>query len=385
MRQRPRRRPMPTQRLRPKSRPPLARSHARQGEGRRQVCRPGKAGDDTKPVDDGKLADSATPAALVANPANGAIQTTAPAVALAAPVQAPVAPARRYACYRKAAPSALAQTVAAAQPAIVTAATPKAKAADPEIPRANSGKSPPTIRNHPPRRHSIRKATASRSRLPVTPTNRRRPRARRRPGHDPPRLDGSAAAGRDRCPGRRAEDIRRPRSAGRTALASRKTLRKLPQLRPRPPRLPRNRRRSRSPASPSKSPAWRWPARTASTFASTRPNSAASRSVSTSTATAIRRAPDRGPLRHARSAAPRRHGPRTRAAGCRPENRRQRSAILAARPDHGPRAKQHPDAARRANRRQRQRASGNRRDPTQLQPPRRVARRHRHPCLRTDP
>ncbi len=102
-----------------------------------------KAGDDTKPVDDGKLADGAAPAASVANPANGAIQTSAPAVALAAPV-APIAPVAPAAPLAPAAPvkdatSALAQTVAAAQPAIVTAATPKAKATDPEIQHADSG------------------------------------------------------------------------------------------------------------------------------------------------------------------------------------------------------------------------------------------------------
>ncbi len=64
-------------------------------------------------------------------------------------------------------------------------------------------------------------------------------------------------------------------------------------------------------------------------------------------------APDRRPLRHARSVAARLLGPRTRLAGCRVENRRQRPAILAARPDHGPRAEQHPDARRRADRRHR--------------------------------
>ena len=93
-----------------------------------------QAGDEAKPVDDGKLADSATPAALVGNPANGAIQTAAPAVAVAAPVQ-DVSPAVTS---EQTAPAALAQTVAAAQPAIVAAATPKTKAADPEIPRADS-------------------------------------------------------------------------------------------------------------------------------------------------------------------------------------------------------------------------------------------------------
>lgn len=97
-----------------------------------------KAGDAIKPAGDGKLTDSATPAALVANPANGAIQTTTPAAAVAAPVAlvqaapAPVTP-------EQTAPAALAETVAAGQLTIVSAAPPKAKATDPEIPQSDSG------------------------------------------------------------------------------------------------------------------------------------------------------------------------------------------------------------------------------------------------------
>ena len=128
-----------------------------------------KADDAAKPAGDSKPADSAAPAALVADPANGVIQTPAPAVAVVAPV-APVQDVSPPVTPGQAGPAALAQTVAAAQPAIVATAPPRAKR-----PTRKSHKPipaiPPTTRNYPPRRHSIRKATESRSQLPATPTN----------------------------------------------------------------------------------------------------------------------------------------------------------------------------------------------------------------------
>ena len=97
-----------------------------------------KADDAAKPAGDSKPADSAAPAALVADPANGVIQTPAPAVAVVAPV-APVQDVSPPVTPGQAGPAALAQTVAAAQPAIVATAPPKGKATDPEIPQTDSG------------------------------------------------------------------------------------------------------------------------------------------------------------------------------------------------------------------------------------------------------
>ncbi len=120
-----------------------------------EICEQTTAGNDSDPADDNmpegnsKPADGLAPTILVADPAATPIQTVTPAAALATgpapatfipatPSEIPQAvPAALTPGLR---PAMLTQSAAAAQPAIVAAGTPKAKAVDTAIPQDDSGK-----------------------------------------------------------------------------------------------------------------------------------------------------------------------------------------------------------------------------------------------------
>ncbi len=108
------------------------------------ICEQAAAEDHSKPAGDSKPADGLAPTTVVADPATTPTQTITPAAALATAPIIPAAsseiPQAEATALTPAAPATLAQTVAAAQPAIVTAGTPKAKAVDPAIPQDDSGK-----------------------------------------------------------------------------------------------------------------------------------------------------------------------------------------------------------------------------------------------------
>jgi flagellar hook-length control protein FliK len=108
------------------------------------ICEQAAAEDDSKPAADSKPADSLAPASVVADPATIPNQTITPAAALATAPVMPAAPSEipqaETTALMPAAAAALAQTVAATQPAMVAAGTPKAKAVDPAKSQDDSGK-----------------------------------------------------------------------------------------------------------------------------------------------------------------------------------------------------------------------------------------------------
>ena len=242
-----------------------------------QICEQTKVGDDSKPVGEGKPTDGSAPATLAADPATGAIQTITPA-AVVTPTTPNAIPQAASAAVPQAAPGAV-------QAAIVAADAPKAKSDNLAARQADAGTPADDLNS------SVKTAsTPQGDGKPQPAADEADKQAAAHPHDDVPANTHHAAA---ETPPPIATDAQAtaPKTMGDVAQQVALTtpsqeLRRHPQIRPPPLRRRRKRRRFRSPASPSKSPARRWRARTASRFASIRPNSAASKSASTSTATA---------------------------------------------------------------------------------------------------